>query len=124
MPPWRPASDRERRKGAHRKVNVMQGMVPMWDTRVARAYNRDEVQDVTAEMLPPTSRAGFGRRAPEVLRTRARAAREDRAFRPATGQARPRSRVRRRAARPRRGAIEVPNQREVTSTCSGPLSLP
>src|SRR5436309_15913670 len=59
MPPWRPASDRERRKGAHRKVNEMQGMVPMWDTRVAKAYNRDELQDVAAGRVPPT-----GRRAP------------------------------------------------------------
>ncbi|TLZ70665.1 MAG: hypothetical protein E6K10_07375 [Methanobacteriota archaeon] len=44
----------------------MQGMVPMWDTRVARAYNRDEVQDVTAEMIPPTGRAAQGGRGSAV----------------------------------------------------------
>ena len=38
----------------------------MWDTRVARAYNRDEVQDVTAEMIPPTGRAAQGGRGSAV----------------------------------------------------------
>ncbi len=57
-----PASDCERRKGAHGNVNEMQGMVPMWDTRVARAYNRDELQDVEAGRVPPTGRGAPGGR--------------------------------------------------------------
>ena len=32
---------RERHNNAHRNVNDMQGMVPMWDTRVAKARRPD-----------------------------------------------------------------------------------